>query len=72
MTKQEIYAFISKVQDCTLATIEGDKPRVRGMKLYRAESLNDSTTFAKAIADIVRTRLAAQPCEGPVAAEKMQ
>ena len=31
----------------------------RGMKLYRAESLNDSPTFAKAVADIVRTRLAA-------------
>ena len=37
MTKQEIYAFINKIQDCTLATIEGDKPRVRGMKMYRAD-----------------------------------
>jgi ferrochelatase len=45
----------------------------RGMKLYRAESLNDSPTFAKAIADIVRTRLAtASPCEESAAAEKMQ
>ncbi len=45
----------------------------RGMRLYRAESLNDSPTFSKAIADIVRTRLAAMaPCEKPVAAEKMQ
>ena len=45
----------------------------RGIQLYRAESLNDSPTFAKAIADIVRTRLAAAaPCEGSVAAEKMQ
>ena len=45
----------------------------RGMKLYRAESLNDSPTFAKAIAEIVRTRLAATPsCEGSLAAEKMQ
>jgi ferrochelatase len=42
----------------------------RGMKLYRAESLNDSATFAKAIADLVRKRLAA--CEGSAAAEKMQ
>jgi protoporphyrin/coproporphyrin ferrochelatase len=42
-----------------------------GMKLYRAESLNDSPTFAKAIADIVRTRLASG-CEKPAAAEKMQ
>jgi ferrochelatase len=44
----------------------------RGMKLYRAESLNDSPTFAEAVADIVRTRLAATAsCEGPVATEKM-
>ena len=42
-----------------------------GMKLYRAESLNDSPTFARAIAGIVRTRLAS-PCEKPAAAEKMQ
>jgi ferrochelatase len=45
----------------------------RGMKLYRAESLNDSPTFAKAIADIVRTRLAASaPCDESAAAEKMR
>jgi protoporphyrin/coproporphyrin ferrochelatase len=44
----------------------------RGMKLYRAESLNDSPTFAKAIADLVRTRLAALgPCETPASTEKM-
>ncbi|HEY3927585.1 MAG TPA: ferrochelatase [Candidatus Koribacter sp.] len=30
-----------------------------GMKIWRAESLNNSATFAKAIADIVRARLAA-------------
>jgi len=28
-----------------------------GMKLWRAESLNDSPTFARAIADVARTRL---------------
>jgi len=43
----------------------------RGMKLYRAESLNDSPTFARAIADLVRGRLAAA-CEKSVATEKMQ
>jgi ferrochelatase len=44
-----------------------------GMKLYRAESLNDSPTFAKAVADIVRTRLTAtSPCDKSLAAEKMQ
>ena len=41
----------------------------RGMRLYRAESLNDSPTFARAIADIVSARLAA--CETNVAAAKM-
>jgi ferrochelatase len=33
----------------------------RGMRLYRAESLNDSPTFVRAVADIVRSRLAATP-----------
>jgi ferrochelatase len=44
----------------------------RGMKLYRAESLNDSPTFVKAVADIVRTRLAAMPqsAAGQVAAKQ--
>ena len=36
----------------------------RGMKLYRAESLNDSPTFVKAVADIVRARLALVPANG--------
>ncbi len=50
-----------------------DFAAARGMKLYRAESLNGSATFASAIANIVRSRLAAAPpCEGPLAAEKMQ
>jgi ferrochelatase len=45
----------------------------REMKLYRAESLNDSPTFAKAIADIVRSRLATvAACEESASAEKMQ
>jgi protoporphyrin/coproporphyrin ferrochelatase len=38
----------------------------RSMKLYRVESLNDSPTFAKAIADIVRARLAAQTASDTV------
>ncbi len=42
----------------------------RGMKLYRAESLNDSPTFTRAIAELVRSRLAA--CEESSAAEKMR
>jgi len=43
----------------------------RGMKLYRAASLNDSPTFVRAIADLVRSRMVAS-CEGATAAEKMQ
>jgi ferrochelatase len=43
----------------------------RGMKLYRAESLNDSPTFVKAVADIVRARLAAMSASGvQLAADK--
>ena len=30
-----------------------------GMKLYRAESLNDSPSFVKAVAELARTRLEA-------------
>ena len=41
----------------------------RGMKLYRAESLNDSPTLAGAVAEIVRRRLAA--CEGSTTAAKI-
>ena len=47
-----------------------DFAAARGMKLYRAESLNDSPTFASAVATIVRGRLAA--CETKAVAEKMQ
>ena len=44
----------------------------RGMKLYRAESLNGSPTFARAVAEIVRARLAATPSgERAVVAEKL-
>jgi len=41
----------------------------RGLKLYRAESLNDSPTFVRAIADLVRARLAAAAPPGPQVAE---
>ena len=42
----------------------------RGIKLYRAPSLNDSPTFVRAIAELVRARLAA--CESSAAAEMMK
>lgn len=43
----------------------------RGMKLYRAESLNDSPTFVRAVAELVRSRLNAS-CEGVASAERMK
>jgi ferrochelatase len=43
----------------------------RGMKLYRAESLNDSATFAHAVAGLVRTRLA-RSCDEGLMIEKMR
>ena len=44
----------------------------RGMKLYRAESLNDSPTLVRAVADIVRARLAATAVnDSGLAAEKL-
>jgi len=42
---------------------------VRGMKLYRAESLNDSPLFVRAVADLARARLAAM---SPVASGGIQ
>jgi ferrochelatase len=45
----------------------------RGMRLYRAESLNDSRTFVGAVANIVRVRMAAIPAsDGTVAREKLR
>ena len=37
MTKQEIIDFISKNQACNLATVEGDKPHVRGILTYSVD-----------------------------------
>jgi protoporphyrin/coproporphyrin ferrochelatase len=39
----------------------------RGMKLYRAESLNDSPPFVRAVADLARTRLRAFPADCKIA-----
>ena len=45
----------------------------RGMKLYRAGSLNDSPLFVRAVADLARSRFAAlrAPCSHPIEAEKI-
>jgi hypothetical protein len=43
------------------------------MKLYRAESLNDSPLFIRAVADLVQARLnaAATDCKNALPAEKI-
>ena len=46
-----------------------DFAEARGMKLYRAESLNDSPLFVKALADLARARLAVM---SPAAASGIQ
>jgi protoporphyrin/coproporphyrin ferrochelatase len=45
----------------------------RNMKLYRAESLNDSPLFVRAIADLARTRLGSmtRACDRGIEAEKI-
>jgi protoporphyrin/coproporphyrin ferrochelatase len=45
----------------------------RGMKLYRAESLNDSPLFVRAVADLARARLSAFPadCKATVSTERI-
>jgi len=37
MNKDEIFAFLNANPVCHLATVEGDRPHVRGMLLYRAD-----------------------------------
>jgi pyridoxamine 5'-phosphate oxidase len=37
MNRQEIMEFINKNPVCYLATVDGKKPRVRGMMTYRAD-----------------------------------
>ena len=37
MNKSEILAFLNAKPSCHLATVEGDKPHVRGMRIHRAD-----------------------------------
>ncbi|MDI6794865.1 MAG: pyridoxamine 5'-phosphate oxidase family protein [bacterium] len=37
MTKEKIYAFLNTNPAMHLATVEGDKPHVRGILMYRAD-----------------------------------
>jgi ferrochelatase len=50
-----------------------DFARERGMKLYRAESLNDSRLFIRAVADLARTRFSTftPDCKAATPAEKI-
>ena len=50
-----------------------DFARERGMQLYRAESLNDSPLFVRAVADLARVRLSASgsDCHTTVQTEKI-
>ena len=47
--------------------------RERGMQLYRAESLNESPLFVRAVADLARTRLGLlrQSCPSGAETEKI-
>jgi uncharacterized pyridoxamine 5'-phosphate oxidase family protein len=38
MTRDEILAFINANPICYLATVDGGKPRVRGMMMYKADN----------------------------------
>jgi pyridoxamine 5'-phosphate oxidase len=37
MTKEEIFAFINANPDCHMATVDGNQPRVRGMRVVKAD-----------------------------------
>ena len=37
MNKKEIFDFLNKNSSCYLATVEGNKPHVRGIWMYRAD-----------------------------------
>ncbi len=37
MNKSEILTFLNANPDCHLATVEGNKPHVRGMEIYKAD-----------------------------------
>jgi pyridoxamine 5'-phosphate oxidase len=37
MTKEEVFSFVKENPTCFLATVEGDAPRVRGMRMYGAD-----------------------------------
>lgn len=59
MDREEILAFLNKNQVCHLATIDGDKPRVRAMMMYRAD--DDGILFHTARMKDLSKQLEANP-----------
>ena len=59
MTQQDILDFMNKNQVCTLATCEGNKPYVRGIKIYRAD--RDGIVFHTGIAKDMFEQLKKNP-----------
>jgi uncharacterized pyridoxamine 5'-phosphate oxidase family protein len=59
VTKEEIYAFITANPVCFLATVDGDRPHVRGMMIYRADA--DGIVFHSGKMKDLHRQLTANP-----------
>ena len=59
MQRDDIYAFLNAHPLCYLATIDGDRPRVRGMMLVKADA--DGLLFHAGGAKAMIQQLAANP-----------
>ena len=64
MTSPEILKFLNAHPMCHLATLEGGRPRVRGMLMYRADEqgLLFHTGIGKALAKQVQNGAPAEAC----------
>lgn len=64
MTSSEILKFLNAHPMCHLATLEGGRPRVRGMLMYRADEqgLLFHTGIGKALAQQVQNGAPAEAC----------
>ena len=64
MTKQEIFEFVKKNPFCSLATIDGNLPRVRIIMLYRADEngIIFTTTVLKDLYKQLQTSPAVEMC----------
>ena len=64
MTSEEIIRFINENLACHLATVEGGKPRVRGMMAYRADQSGVifHTGTSKALAQQIRKNPLVEAC----------